>query len=126
MKQFIPSKMLVKTYQTGRCCITYVHSIDISHVSHQIEISAIVKRDCVSSGYYGEEHCPFLGFKYQWPRPNSTSKIEAPCYSETSVYTGYYLLRTVRYSPSINMSCKPMWMIALAGSGFGVVSGVGG
>jgi hypothetical protein len=103
-KQYIPSKVLFPIYQTGRCCKSYDHSIDISNVLQQIEICASVKLACVSRGYFVEEHCPFLGFKDQVPRPNSTSKIGAPCYCTTSLCTGHYLLRTVRYSPSMNMS----------------------
>ena len=103
-KQYIPSNMLITIYQTGRCCNPYDHSINIPHVLHQIQISAIVKRDCVSRGYFGENNCLFLGFKDQVPRPNLTSKFVLSCYSETSVCTENYLLQSVRYSPSINLS----------------------
>jgi len=52
--------MLVTTTQTGRCYNPCDHSIDISNVLRQIEISVRVRWGCVSSEYYGEEHCPFL------------------------------------------------------------------
>jgi len=61
--------MLVPTYQTGRCCNPCDHSIDISHVLQQIDISASVKRDSVSRGYFGEEDCLIEGSRIRCQDP---------------------------------------------------------
>jgi hypothetical protein len=81
LKQYIPSKLLVTSYQTGRCFNPYDQSIDIFLLLKQIEISASVKCAYVSRRYFGHEHCLFWWSKYHVPRHTSASKIVSRCYS---------------------------------------------